>query len=601
MSDNLNYGVVGNGRTAALISEEGSVDWLCMPDFDSPSIFAKILDKKRGGCLNFIVDEDYQISQAYLPHTNILRTLFVNKKDKSSFEVIDFMPLYKTIDVNKRYMPAELYRLIRVLNGKPRVRIDYSPKLNYARGKVSYFVGEDYIKVFSVDNPKDTIYFYSSLDLNAILNKEEVELSGVDNLLVSYNQKLVTIDPDRVQLEFERTKVYWLNWSNRSKKYTQYADYIERSMLVLKLLSYRQTGALLAALTISIPESPGGTRNWDYRYCWLRDASMSIETLLQTGHRSSARRFMNFIQQILRSKSDKFQIMYGIHGERKLTEIELRHLKGFLGSRPVRVGNKAYLQKQNDSFGYLMSMIYDYYSMFQVPLDELEDMFEIVKHLSRTVMEEWKDKDSGIWEVRYSKANYVSSKVMSWVALDRASKFALMVHHKEYASLYASEASVIKKEVFEYGWKDEIQSFSQTYDNLDLDASVLLMEFYGFIDAKNEYYIKTVNTIYDKLSYEGLLFRYRNIDDIGVPSSSFTVCSFWMVRALYVIGRKEDARSFFERLLSYSNPLKLFSEDIDFDTKALLGNFPQAYSHLALIDTALLFTEEKDVNRFLQP
>ncbi|MFA6813893.1 MAG: trehalase-like domain-containing protein, partial [Bacteroidaceae bacterium] len=318
MSDNLNYGVVGNGRTAALISEEGSVDWLCMPDFDSPSIFAKILDKKRGGCLNFIVDEDYQISQAYLPHTNILRTLFVNKKDKSSFEVIDFMPLYKTIDVNKRYMPAELYRLIRVLNGKPRVRIDYSPKLNYARGKVSYFVGEDYIKVFSVDNPKDTIYFYSSLDLNAILNKEEVELSGVDNLLVSYNQKLVTIDPDRVQLEFERTKVYWLNWSNRSKKYTQYADYIERSMLVLKLLSYRQTGALLAALTISIPESPGGTRNWDYRYCWLRDASMSIETLLQTGHRSSARRFMNFIQQILRSKSDKFQIMYGIHGERKL-------------------------------------------------------------------------------------------------------------------------------------------------------------------------------------------------------------------------------------------------------------------------------------------
>lgn len=599
--ENLNYGIVGNGRTAALISDTGSVDWFCMPDFDSPSVFAKILDKHKGGQLSFIVSEDYRITQAYLPHTNILKTIFTNDKENCCFEVFDFMPLYKTIDSEKRYLPSELYRLIHVKKGSPRIIVDFSPKFNYAHANASSVIRKDYIKASSVKNHKDTIYLYSSIDLQSILDKKEIVLEGYQCLLVSYNQKLIEVSIDRVRLEFSRTRVYWLNWSNRSKKYNDYGEYVERSILVLSLLSYRRTGALLAAVTTGIPEAVGDVRNWDYRYCWLRDASMSIETLMQAGHSSSASRFMGFVQRILRSKSDKFHIMYGIRGEIRLTETELTYLSGYRNSHPVRIGNAAYKQKQNDSFGYLMSIIYYYYSTFKVPLDEMEEMFETVKHLSRIVTEEWRKKDNGIWEMRGEKAHFVSSKVMSWVALDKASKFAAMINQDEYVTRYAKEAKLIKKDVFRKGWKKELQCFSQTYANNELDASILLMEVYGFIDAKDDRYVKTVNTIYEKLNHNGLLFRYRNQDDFGIPSSAFTVCSFWMIRGLFVTGRKKEAKEMFERVLGYSNHLGLFSEDIDFNTKELLGNFPQAYSHLALINTAMLFTDEKKQFKFFEP
>lgn len=599
--ENLNYGIVGNGRTAALISDRGSVDWFCMPDFDSPSVFAKILDKYKGGHLSFKVSDDYVITQKYLAHTNILKTIFTNEKEGCSFDVFDFMPLYKTKDIDKRHSPSELYRLIHVKKGSPRVIVDFSPKFNYARSKASSFLREEYIKAFSVDNNKDTIYLYSSIDLQSILDKKEIVLEGYQCLLVSYNQKLIDVSVNRVRLEFSRTRVYWLNWSNHSKRYNEYGDYIDRSILVLSLLSYRRSGALLAAVTTGIPEAVGDVRNWDYRYCWLRDASMSIETLMQVGHSSSAARFMGFIQRILRSKSDKFHIMYGIRGEIRLTETELTYLRGYCNSRPVRIGNAAYKQKQNDSFGYLMSIIYYYYSTFKVPLDEIEEMFETVKHLSRIVTEEWRKKDNGIWEMRGTKAHFVSSKVMSWVALDKASKFAAMINQDEYAIRYNKEANLIKRDVLNKGWKEDLECFSQTYANSELDASILLMETYGFIDARDERYIKTVNTIYEKLNHNGLLFRYRNQDDFGIPSSAFTVCSFWMIRGLFVTGRKKEAKEMFERVLGYSNHLGLFSEDIDFNTKELVGNFPQAYSHLALINTAMLFTDEQKQFKFFEP
>jgi len=599
--ENLNYGIVGNGRTAALVSETGSIDWFCMPDFDSPSVFAAILDNKKGGSLKINVSKDYTIKQQYLEHTNILKTIFTNDKEGCCFELIDFMPLYRTIDALKRYVPSELYRYIHIKRGTPRITVDFSPKLNYARDDVSYATGKDYIKASSIKNSKDTIYLYSSINLQSVLDKKEVVIKEDQCLLVSYYQKLIGMSLDRVRLEYSRTRVYWLNWTNRSKKYNKYGEYIERSILVLSLLSYRRTGALLAAVTMGIPEAVGDVRNWDYRYCWLRDASMSIETLMQVGHRSSATRFMGFIQSILRSKYDNFHIMYGIRGEIRLTETELTNLSGYRNSRPVRIGNAAYKQKQNDSFGYLMNIIYYYYSTFKVPLDEIEEMFGIVKHISRIVMEEWRKKDSGIWEMRGKKAHFVSSKVMSWVALDKASKFAAMINQKEYVKRYTDEASLIKKDILKKGWKKDLQSFSQTYANNELDASLLLMEFYGFIDAKNERYVKTVNTIYEKLNYKGLLFRYRNQDDFGIPSSAFTVCSFWMVRGLFVTGRKKEAKAMFEKVLGYSNHLKLFSEDIDFNSKELVGNFPQAYSHLALINTAMLFSKENKGYKFFEP
>lgn len=596
---NLNYSVVGNCRSAALISEKGSLDWLCLPKFDSPSVFAKILDEEKGGSLEIVVSPDYRITQEYIPHTNVVTTTF--ESAEGSFEVVDFMPRYKAGDKTEYYMPTELYRMINLVSGHPRLKILYNPRPNYADGDVYHVFEQNYIKTFLKSEREDTIYLYSSLDLDSISDFREIELTSNEFLLVSYNQKVISIDMERVYLEYSRTKLYWMNWSNRSKKYTLFNDYVERSMLVLKLMSYHPTGAVLAAITTSIPEIIGDVRNWDYRYCWLRDASMSIDTLIQIGHSGAARRFINFISNILHSKSDNFQIMYGIHYERTLEEKELTHLSGFEGSRPVRIGNAAYSQKQNDIYGYLMNVIYMCFIHFRGTLSETEDLFEVVKHVCRIVIKEWRNPDSGIWEIRNYKEQFVSSKVMCWVALDRAAKISRLFDNDRYATLYEEEAKLIKQDVFENGWKEEIKCFSQTYSSLDYDASLLLMEKYGFISADDPKYKMTVDAIYEHLSYNGLMFRYNHNDDFGKPKSAFTICNFWMVRGLYVTGRREEAIHLFERMLSYSNHVKLFSEDLDFETKQQLGNFPQAYSHLALIDTAMLFSDEVRLPKFIRP
>ena len=597
--EHFKYGAVGNCRSAALISDRGSIDWFCLPDFDSPSVFAKLLDEDKGGCFAFVVDSHYTVSQKYVEHTNILSTTF--NSIEGGFEVIDFMPLYRIDQQNEYFQPPEIYRLIRLKHGTPRFRVEYRPVLNYARDEVIHRTGPDFVKTASSRNEQDTIYLYSGLNFEKILNSEEFVLIHNEFLLLSCNQKLIKIDQNRVELEFQRTRVYWMNWSNRSKKYTLYNDIIERSILVLKLMSYQRSGAVLAALTTSMPESIGETRNWDYRFCWLRDASMSIETLLLVGHQGTAKRFMNFIKNILKTKSDTFQIMYGIRGERILTEIELTHLSGYKNSQPVRVGNDAYHQKQNDSFGYLMDVIYQYYRYFSGTLDEIEDMFEVVKNMVKTVMDDWEKPDKSIWEIRGDEKHFVFSKIMCWVAMDRAVSIAKLLYKDNLAIKWQEVATTIKEDVLAKGWKEEIQSFSQTYENTELDSSLLLMEAYGFITPEDERYRKTVEAVYSSLRYNGLMYRYNSADDFGVPTSAFTICTFWMIRALFVIDRQEEARVMFNEMITYSNNLGLFSEDLDFETKSQLGNFPQAYSHLALINTARLFSDAEEVSRFIKP
>lgn len=594
----FNYGAIGNCRTAALVSDKGSIDWLCLPDFDSGSVFASILDKEKGGHFSIKTD-GYTISQRYIARTNILCTSFVS--DEAAFDVIDFMPRYRIGEYDTHYLPAEVYRYIKLRKGRPRFRPAFYPAMNYARNKPSYFINDDYVKIFAEDNLYDTFYLYSSFDLNSILNGDEIELFEDSFFLISYNQKLIKIDINRVDLEYQRTKVYWRNWSNRTAQYSQYNDRVERSVLVLKLMSYQPSGAVLAALTTSLPESIGEVRNWDYRFCWLRDASMSIDTLLAVGHQGAAKRFMGFIKTIIRKKSDNFQIMYGIRGERMLTEEILDHLSGHENSKPVRIGNDAYHQKQNDSFGYLMDVIYQYYRFFPGTLDEIEDMFEVVKNVVRTVSRDWREPDKGIWEIRGAEQHFVFSKVMSWVALDRAVSIAGILQKKDFEQKWRTIADEIREDVMTFGWNDEIQSFTQTYANIEMDSSLLLMEEYGFIEGDNERYMKTVDSVYKSLYNNGLMYRYNSEDDFGRPTSAFTICTFWMVRALHVVGRQAEARIIFEKLLSYSNHLGLFSEDLDFDTKRQLGNFPQAYSHLALINTAMLFANKVELSRFIRP
>ncbi len=598
-AESLDYGAIGNCRSAALISSKGSIDWLCLPDFDSSSIFAKILDKKIGGSFGFKVDKSYEIKQKYVDHTNILCTTF--SSDEGEFEVMDFMPRYRIGEKHDYYLPPEVYRLVRLKKGKPRFKVDFKPAMNYARDTATYTVNYDNVKIAAAENEYDTFYLYSSLNFDVVLSGEEFILEKDEFFLISYNQKLIKIDQSRVDLEYQRTKVYWINWANRTRKYTKYYPLIERSVLVLKLMSFHRSGAVLAALTTSLPESVGEVRNWDYRFCWLRDASMSIDTLLTVGHQGAAKRFMTFIHNILKKKSDSFQIMYGIRGERTLTEETLTHLSGYKDSAPVRIGNDAYHQKQNDSFGYLMDVIYRYYRFFPGSLDEVEDMFEVVKNIVRTVSADWEKPDKGIWEIRGEEQHFVLSKVMSWVAMDRAVSIAEILQRDDFATRWKIVADTIKQDVMENGWNKEIESFTQTYSNKEMDTSLLLMEEYGFISADDIRYKKTVDLVYKTLNYNGLMYRYNNHDDFGKPTSAFTICTFWMIRGLFVTGREAEAQKLFEELLSYSNHLGLFSEDLDFETKSQLGNFPQAYSMLALINTALLFSEEIQLSKFIRP
>lgn len=588
MSANLNYGIIGNCKSAALINEDTSIDWLCLPQFDSPSVFAKILDNQKGG--HFLIKNlaKYTIKQTYLENTNILRTEFRN--DKAGFEVIDFMPRYKN-EINLYYTPPEVIRIIRPLYGTPTLSIDYFPALEYAAAQTASYIKEDFIvSVYDHEN-YDTLFLYSNLPKQDIIEGNLIELTQATFFTLSYNEKLQTPGLDSCLLEFERTKLYWLNWCDKTPTYPYYNEVILRSAMTLKLLTYDKTGAILAAATTSLPESIGEVRNWDYRFCWIRDSSMVIRVISKLGHKKIVKDFIDFIIDLIPETDEKIQIMYGINKEKKLTETHLDHLSGYENSRPVRIGNAAYKQKQNDIYGILMDAIHIELIEFPLLFEKKEELWSIVKNIVWIVNNNWFLPDKGIWEIREEEKHFTFSKVLCWVAIDRAIKIADFLGKNKDKWIVLREE--IKNDIHEKAWNPSVGAYTQFYGSDALDASVLLMEQYGFIDALDQRYINTVKATESELSYEGLLYRYKNKDDFGKPTSSFTVCTFWFINSLYKIGEVDKAKALFDQLLSYSNHLGLFSEDLDFKTKRLLGNFPQAYSHLALIDVAITFNKSK--------
>ena len=406
---------------------------------------------------------------------------------------------------------------------------------------------------------------------------------------ISYNEKLKTPQLSDCLLNFDRTKVYWLNWCSKTPVFKHYNNQILRSAMTLKLMSYDKTGAVLAAVTTSLPETIGEVRNWDYRFCWIRDASMVIRVISKLGHKRIVKNFINFIIELIPDKAQKLQIMYGINGEEILTEEFLDHLSGYQGSKPVRIGNAAYTQKQNDIYGILMDAIHAEIKQFSIGFERLQEIWSIVKGVVWVVKNNWQNPDKGIWEFRSEDLHFTFSKVLCWVAIDRAIKIAELLDKNEAAKKWEPLKNQIKDDIENKAWNEEIQAYTQSYGSKHLDASVLLIEQYGFISPNESRFISTVNAIEKELAYEGLLYRYKNHDDFGLPSSSFTVCTFWFINSLIKIGEVDKAKTYFDNLLGFGNHLQLFSEDIDFKSKRLLGNFPQAYSHLALIDTALSF------------
>ena len=438
----------------------------------------------------------------------------------------------------------------------------------------------------------ETLYLYSNASLNAIVNNDVIELKSDLFFKISYYEKLIIPKFKEILLEFNQTKKYWSNWINKTPKFKKYNNEILRSALTLKLLTYQKTGAVLAACTTSLPETIGEERNWDYRFCWIRDASMVIKVVAKLGHKNIVKNFIKFIINLIPDKNEKLQIMYGINGEKILEEKTLDHFSGYLDSSPVRIGNAAYNQKQNDIYGILMDAIHYQIEKFPTENEEYEELWSIVKSVVWIVKNNWKLPDKGIWEFRNEDKHFTFSKLLSWVAIDRAIKISILINKSSNIKKWKLIRKEIYNDILKNGWNKKLGAFTQSYGSDSLDASLLLMESFDFVKPNNLKYIKTVKAIEKDLMNDGLLFRYRNKDDFGFPSSSFTVCSFWYINSLYKIGEKEKSKNYFEKILKYSNHLGLYSEDLDFKSKRLLGNFPQAYSHLALIDCALNFNSE---------
>ena len=595
MNNNLDYGIIGNCRSAALISKNGSLDWCCLPEFDSSSVFAKLLDDDIGGSFEFLVSKEYTISQTYIENTCVLVTRFYS--EDNSFDVLDFMPRYKK-ENGDYYAPPEVIRYIKHIKGQPRFKVKYNPKLEYALGKTNTYVKNDFIVSLTDKEKFDSLFLYTNFDKHAVVHGDEITLKSDGYFQLGYNEKLFTSTVAKVCLELDCTKVYWLNWMERTPTYKSYNAEISRSAMTLKLLSYEKTGAILAAVTTSLPETIGEVRNWDYRFCWIRDASMVIKVVSYLGHKRMAKRYLSFITNLIPDKDEKLQIMYGINGEKQLTELQLDHLKGYMNSKPVRIGNAAFSQRQNDIYGILMDVIHQQLVKFSTDIENGEELWSITKGIVWVVSKHWQEPDKGIWEFRTEDRHFTFSKVLCWVAIDKAIKVARILGKEHKLKKWMPLEKQIKEDIMSNAWNDDVKAFTQSYGSKDLDASVLLMEPYGFILAKDPKYVSTVKAIERDLSNDGLLYRYKNEDDFGLPSSSFTICTFWFINSLYKIGEEQKAKKLFDQLLSYSNHLGLFSEDIDFKTKRLLGNFPQAYSHLALIETAINLsniTEEEKV------
>ena len=583
---NLDYGIIGNCNSAALINKKASIDWCCLPRFDSSSVFAKILDSKKGGAFEIITEIDFDITQSYLGDSCILLTRFKNSEEE--FEVIDFMPRFQD-EKGLYHAPPEIIRLIKPIKGRPKVKFIYEPKLEYAQGVTSYENKKDHF-VSYVDYPiHDSLFLYTNGSYSDLIDKKFQSLDKIRFFCISYNEKLIIPNLSNSLLDFERTKVYWFNWCSKTPIFEKYNNEILRSAMTLKLMTYDRTGAILAAITTSIPETIGEVRNWDYRFCWIRDASMVIRVISKLGHKRIVKNFIDFIVELIPDKAQKLQIMYGINGEQTLTEEFLDHLSGYKNSKPVRIGNAAYSQKQNDIYGILMDAIHAEIKELDSDFKRIEEIWSIVKGIVWVVKNSWMKPDKGIWEFRSEDLHFTFSKVLCWVAIDRAIKIAKILGKKDSVKKWNPIQIAIKNDIEKNAWNEKVKAYTQSYGSDYLDASVLLIEQYGFIEAKHERYISTVNAIERELAFDGLLYRYKNKDDFGLPNSSFTVCTFWFIKSLIKIGQSQKAKKYFETLLSYSNHLGLFSEDIDFKTKRLLGNFPQAYSHLALIDTALAF------------
>jgi GH15 family glucan-1,4-alpha-glucosidase len=579
----LSHGLLGNGGLLALVSPTSAMEWLCLPRFDGPAVFARLLDARAGGVFRFLcAGREVPGRMEYLPNTNILRTRF--EGDGGSWELIDFAPRLPLGWDEEA--PIRLIRLLRPLGGRPRLAVDFDPRLDYGRGPTEKVLLHDRMEIRGPGGP---LHLQTSLPLAYVEGAREFTLDGPAYLQLSYGAAPPVSLPRALQ-ELELTAEGWDRWAKTCGLPLYQPGMVLRSALCLKLHAFEDTGAIIAAASTSIPESMGTGRTWDYRYCWLRDAAFVVEALRRIGHLREGERFLRYLRNVV--ETGRLQPLYGIDGSLAAPEQVLEHLAGFGGQGPVRIGNAAVLQRQHDLMGELVLCLE---TMLRDPrlAHDRENLrfFPLVRRLVEESMELADQPDTSIWEYRHSLDNFTFSRAMCWAAVSRGAAIARTFKESTLALKWEAAAEREKTVILERGFNARLGFFTQTLDGLFPDASLLLMPTLGLIDPKDPRFLSTLDRYGELLTDNGLMLRYRHPDDLGAPTSAFTICSFWWAEALALAGRLEEAVEVFERVCALANPVGLFSEDIDPRTGRLLGNFPQAYTHVGLINAAVTISE----------
>ena len=577
------YGIIGNLHTAALVSLFGSIDFLSFPRFDSPTIFCRLLDNENGGSFSITPLMSGTVTkQLYMPDTNVLVTRFF--AEEGIAEIIDFMPVFNESEGGK------LVGRVTTIRGKINYRMHCAPRFDYARAPHTASENSDEILFKPAHETLDPLVLRSSAkmtlqDQDAVADFELHENQSCSFILEEEHKKIQEPVETYADESFEKTIRYWQEWIGQTHYSGHWEEVVRRSALTLKLLICRQYGSMVAAPTFSLPEDVGGKRNWDYRYTWIRDAAFSMHAFLQLGFMSEADHFLQWVRK--QSTEKELQLMFDVSGKTDLEERTLDNLDGYRGSQPVRIGNNAHRQTQMDVYGELMETIY-IFSMHGG--DITYEYWRTIESYISYVIENWDKPDHSIWEVRGVKREFLFSRLMCWVAMDRAIKIAEKFSFPYDFISWKNERNAIYKDIYENFWSEEKQAFVQAKDSDNLDASALLMPILNFISPHADRWRKTMAAIDRELRSDVLIYRYREhkdeIDGLKGKEGTFSICSFWYVECLALQGDTQRARVYFEKMLGYANHLGLFAEQIGMRGQHL-GNFPQAFTHLALISAAI--------------